>query len=659
MEFSPQAKFICPHCQDSFALSSDSTHSIAFCPHCSRELFIAELETKVGSTSHGQVESTIPALQNIGRDYEILDLLGRGGMGAVYKARQNSLNREVAIKILPPSLSEESHFVQRFQRESDTMAALDHPGIVKVLDRGQVGDLYYFVMEYIEGRTLQEILKEEKLPWRRSCEILINILDGLEYAHDKGVVHRDIKPGNILMGKDQSLKISDFGLARLLAGSTVAGQQTITDLTATEMVLGTLRYMAPEQRASSKGVDHRVDLFALGVMAYEMFTSKEPSGRFALPSQVNPDLPIGLDWFIEKALQPDPEDRFSSASEMMDKLRDILEGREDPLEKKAQEQPREGKSKKEIAVKFLLGSQIGCSIAVTLSLAFILLIPLWSKLYQGERAETAKSLPGMGDRKATSQNKSLGQSPATPPKEKKEDEIRPPQPTGPTLPKENSQDQGPLQKHPDGGRRGQSPSEDEDPQDVTKDRSSVDLLQKASAALSLQSRGGRRFDRGRRGEGLFGYRELLFKKSQDSGWVWAREGQGEKSSSAPDMIFLLRARDLLKRIGFVKKTESIALHGSEAQNRHFRKALYLGMAFQAQYLTSASDKRETLRNWAQRCYQEATRLQPWTAEPYFLQAFLYRDSGDFRRYWEFLSLGLALDRKGYGRALKWYGELKR
>ena len=211
---------------------------------------------------------------------EILGLLGQGGMGAVYKARQTKLDRLVALKILPPEVARDPAFAERFIREARSLGRLNHPQIVTVHDFGDVDGLYYFTMEYVDGRNLRDLLQEGPLPAAQARLLALQTCDALQYAHDEGLVHRDIKPENILLDRKGRVRIADFGLAKLV-GLT----PTYLTLTGTHEVMGTLLYMAPEQMKQAHSVDHRADLYSLGVILYEMVTGELPLGRFAPPSR--------------------------------------------------------------------------------------------------------------------------------------------------------------------------------------------------------------------------------------------------------------------------------------------------------------------------------------------------------------------------------------
>ncbi len=249
--------------------------------------------------------------------YEISRLLGRGGMGAVYQGRQTRLQRDVAIKLLPASLANDpdgANFAARFEREARAMAKLDHPSIVSVYDFGQTieGQLY-FVMEYVDGMDIHRFLRHHGgwLSQGDALAIIAHVLDALVYAHGQGIIHRDIKPENILLSSTGQVKIADFGLAKVVS---TPGQEADPALTATEVVLGTLAFIAPEVLEGRKTVDQRADLYAVGVMLYQMLTGRVPHGRFKLPSQLRRELDPRLDAIIVKATEADPEHRYPTAS---------------------------------------------------------------------------------------------------------------------------------------------------------------------------------------------------------------------------------------------------------------------------------------------------------------------------------------------------------
>lgn len=272
------------------------------------------------STSGAWELPAVSDLQTLLPSYDIIELIGRGGMGAVYKARQKSLKRLVAIKILPLALSDdELSFAERFKNEAFAMARLSHTGIVNVHDAGETADgLLYFVMEHVEGRDLaHEIADRAPLPQEEVRLVAMQVCEALGYLHGNGVIHRDIKPANILIDAQGRAKVADFGLARLDVPLT-SGL-----LTRTGTSLGTADFMAPECRRAAAMVDHRADLFSLGVAIYQMLTGELPHGMFKLPSQLLPEIDERFDDIICKALEPKPEDRYQSAKEVRDDLEAI------------------------------------------------------------------------------------------------------------------------------------------------------------------------------------------------------------------------------------------------------------------------------------------------------------------------------------------------
>jgi tRNA A-37 threonylcarbamoyl transferase component Bud32 len=240
---------------------------------------------------------------------EIVQMLGRGGMGVVYKARQPSLDRFVAIKILPKALGQRPELIQRFTQEAKALASLTHPNIVAVHDFGKEGDQLFFVMEFVDGTNLRPLLRSRELKAREALEIIPTLCNALAYAHSHGVVHRDIKPENILIDKQGRVKIADFGLAKILFS-----EHATPSMTQTDVAMGTPHYMAPEQFESAKSVDHRADIYSMGVLFYEMLTGELPLGRFSLPSKHGVD--VRLDEIVLRALDKDPAKRYQKMEDV-------------------------------------------------------------------------------------------------------------------------------------------------------------------------------------------------------------------------------------------------------------------------------------------------------------------------------------------------------
>jgi len=256
---------------------------------------------------------------------EILDLIGHGGMGAVYKARQLGLNRIVALKILPRDTGTNARFADRFTREARALASLSHPNIVALHDFGETEGLFYFVMEYVDGTNLRQVMQDGKLSASEALGIVPKVCDALQFAHEEGIVHRDVKPENILLDKKGRVKIADFGLAKLL----VAGDQ-LTNLTATRQVIGTPHYMAPEQMERPLEVDHRADIYSLGVVFYEMLTGELPLGRFEPPSH-KVDIDVRLDEVVLRTLAKEPELRYQRVSDIRTRV-DTIVGEKPPTQ---------------------------------------------------------------------------------------------------------------------------------------------------------------------------------------------------------------------------------------------------------------------------------------------------------------------------------------
>ena len=274
------------------------------------------------------------ATQTYGGRYAVIERVGVGGMAEVYRARDELLGRDVAVKVLNERLSTDKSFVERFRREAQAAANLSHPNIVSLYDYGTDGPTNFIVMEYIDGRSVGEVIEAEGalLP-ERAAEIAADVAKALERAHTAGLVHRDIKPNNIMLTSSGQTKVTDFGIVRALGGDTDH------QMTQTGMVIGTAAYLSPEQ-AQGNAVDARSDVYSLGCVLYEMLTGKPPfSGDTPLavaykhvredpvpPSTTNPDVPTDLDAVTLKALAKNPDNRYSSASEMRDDLERYLAG---------------------------------------------------------------------------------------------------------------------------------------------------------------------------------------------------------------------------------------------------------------------------------------------------------------------------------------------
>jgi serine/threonine protein kinase len=299
---------ICQQCAQSLPENAPE----GLCPACLAKVALGTEPAAAGpriAPAPADLASHFPQL-------DILELLGMGGMGIVYKARQPRLDRLVALKILPMESAPHASFAERFNREARALAKLSHPGIVNVYDFGQSGQYYYFVMEYVDGMNLRELMNQKTVTPRQALELVVQICAALQFAHDEEVVHRDIKPENILLNKKGQVKIADFGLAKLL------GAVPDTALTMSQAAMGTLNYMAPEQRQNAQGVDHRADIYSLGVVFYEMLTGEVPMGRFEAPSK-RVQVDVRLDEVVLKALEREPARRYQQVSEVKTNVENI------------------------------------------------------------------------------------------------------------------------------------------------------------------------------------------------------------------------------------------------------------------------------------------------------------------------------------------------
>lgn len=275
---------------------------------------------------------SIPSLDTLKRlfpDLEILDLLGAGGMGAVYRARQRRLDRVVALKVMVPPPGMEDEFALRFEREAQVLARLSHPNIVIIHDFGMIPGtqingkpLYWFLMEYVNGKDLGKLIKLGDLLPAHALAIVPQICDALQYAHDQGITHRDIKPANILVDTGGAVKIADFGLAKIASSME---STCLTGLTATGSKMGTPLYMAPEIWDHPDQVDHRADIYALGVVLYEMLTGERPLGAFEPPSRRASGVREELDEVVVHAMERDPTRRYQQAAEVKDDITKICD----------------------------------------------------------------------------------------------------------------------------------------------------------------------------------------------------------------------------------------------------------------------------------------------------------------------------------------------
>jgi hypothetical protein len=335
----------CPHC----GKPVPATALGGICPDCMLE---AGLATQTGDGPTGppgtrampppppRPEEIAPLFPQL----EILASLGRGGMGAVYRARQPRLDRLVALKILARDKERDPRFAERFTREARALARLNHPNIVTVYDFGEAAGHFYLLMEYVDGLSLRQLLQAGRMPPQQALAIVPKICEALQFAHEHGIVHRDIKPENILLDKTGRVKIADFGIAKMVGGAGEAGSPLPaattpsesgahgvarpTHLTEVGHLVGTPHYMAPEQVEHPAAVDHRADIYSLGVVFYEMLTGELPLGKFAPPSR-KVQVDVRLDEVVLRALEKEPELRYQQASQVKADVETIAAGGEE------------------------------------------------------------------------------------------------------------------------------------------------------------------------------------------------------------------------------------------------------------------------------------------------------------------------------------------
>ena len=341
---------VCPRCNATLPVGRQPSE----CPACLlQQAFEFDGESppqgsQVAPTIASGGPSLIPEISQLANHFpqlEILDVIGRGGMGAVYRARQRALNRIVALKILSQDLADQPGFAERFQREAQTLAQLNHPNIVTVHEAGKNGPHYFLLMEFVEGTDLRTAMRTHALEPFQALEVVQHICSALQYAHEQGVVHRDIKPENILLDKAGKVKIADFGLAKLL--KTDNNNQS---LTRTHQVMGTLHYMAPEQLEKPLTVDHRADIYSMGVVFYELLTGYLPVGRFKPPS-TDSGVDARLDEVVLKSLEREPDERYQSAGEVRQEVQHISSSWNQPPLTLAPEQATPTRPAKPLAAK--------------------------------------------------------------------------------------------------------------------------------------------------------------------------------------------------------------------------------------------------------------------------------------------------------------------
>ncbi len=310
---------LCPRCEMPLA----SADVDGLCARCLGSLNFDAFTTDHGTGNH-QVSppSSVEELAPFFPQFEIHSCLGQGGMGVVYKARQKSLDRWVALKLLSPERAADPAFAQRFVSEARTLAALSHPHIVGIHDFGEAGGMFYLLMEYVEGENLRQVLKSKRLTPAEALAIVAPVCDALQCAHELGIVHRDIKPENLLIHRSGTVKIADFGIARMMDQESIAGETSGLLRSGTQaftMATGTPDYAAPEQLAMAL-IDRRADIYSLGVVLYEMLTGERPGTNSVTSPSRRAKVDPQIDEIVLKALAKEPERRFDSVVEFRSRI---------------------------------------------------------------------------------------------------------------------------------------------------------------------------------------------------------------------------------------------------------------------------------------------------------------------------------------------------
>ena len=304
----------CPRCSSS--LPADAPKGL--CPRCLSAMNLATETVLTGAeTVAAQPPLTPGELAPHFPQLEILECLGRGGMGVVYKARQKTLHRLVALKLLAPERVQDPRFAERFAHEAQALARLNHPSIVAVHDFGQAGGFFYLLMEFVDGVNLRQAMKAGHFTPEQALAIVPPVCEALQYAHEQGVVHRDIKPENLLLDKEGRVKIADFGIAKMIGENSSAGL-------ADSQPAGTPQYMAPEQKDHQR-TDHRADIYSLGVVLYEMLTGELPADKLQPPSK-RVQVDVRIDEIVLRALEVKPELRFQTAAEFRTGVENVKSG---------------------------------------------------------------------------------------------------------------------------------------------------------------------------------------------------------------------------------------------------------------------------------------------------------------------------------------------
>ena len=303
----------CPRCGARITAQAPE----GLCPRCVAEVNLLG-ESVFTNPAAAEQAPSIEELAPHFPQLEVLEYLGRGGMGVVYKARQRTLGRVVALKLLAPERVADAKFAARFAQEAKALAALSHPNIVTIYDFGQAGGFYYLLMEYVDGVNLRQAMKAGRFTPEQALSIVPPVCEGLQYAHDHGVVHRDIKPENLLLDREGRVKIADFGIAKML-GDDAPGVSP-----AESQPAGTPQYMAPEQRLGPDGAGNRSDIYSLGVVLYEMLTGELPAASGMQPPSRRIRVDVRIDEIVLRALETKPELRYATAADFREQVEGVV-----------------------------------------------------------------------------------------------------------------------------------------------------------------------------------------------------------------------------------------------------------------------------------------------------------------------------------------------
>lgn len=319
----------CPYCRQVIELPDGANEGGMDCPLCGKAIRLTRRRGSKPGTTRAEPAGKATSAPGTGTragycriekgdvlgGFRVEEMVGAGAMAVVYKATQLSLGRPVALKVLPEEFAQRESFVRQFDAETDLLASLNHPNIVTIIDRGREGDTYYFAMEFIDGTTLTDAIAWGKMDIEFFLEICEQCAEALRYAHSKGIIHRDIKPGNIMLDDRGMVKVADFGVAGLIAEHGGTGGK--------RRVVGTRGYMPPEQEVHINRTDKRSDIFALGAVMYRVLTGRIPDHLPPVaPSKLNPDLDPRLDHMVLKCLEASPDRRYQTAQELLDTVRE-------------------------------------------------------------------------------------------------------------------------------------------------------------------------------------------------------------------------------------------------------------------------------------------------------------------------------------------------